>query len=173
MKRIIVDMDNVMANISQHFRDWYAEKTGELISHESLIGKGEMEGFPNPELVKGFLYTPGFFRSVPIMKDSQEVMSELNKKHEVFIVSSALEFPQSIPEKYQWLQEHFPFIGWQQMVFCGSKSLIKGDYMIDDYLKNLDYFNGEKLLYTAPHNQLLEGYNRVNNWQEVASILLN
>src|SRR5690349_13831516 len=173
MKRVIVDMDNVMANISQHFRDWYAEKTGELVPMESLIGKPEIAAFPSPEIVKSFLYTPGFFRGAPVMKDSQQVLSELNKKYEVFIVSSALEFPHSLPEKYAWLQEHFPFISWQQIVFCGSKTLIKGDYMIDDYLKNLDYFTGEKLLYTAPHNQLLEGYNRVNNWQEVASALLN
>jgi len=173
MKRVIVDMDNVMANISLQFRNWYAKTTGQNISLESLIGKGELEGFPKPEIVKNFLFTPGFFRTAPVMKDSREVLSELNKKYQVFIVSSALEFPQSISEKYAWLQEYFPFIGWEQIVFCGSKSLIKGDYMIDDYLKNLDHFDGEKLLYTAPHNQLLSGYNRVNNWKEVASALLN
>jgi 5'(3')-deoxyribonucleotidase len=106
------------------------------------------------------------------MKDSQQVLAEMNKKYEVFIVSSALEFPQSLPEKYAWLQEHFPFIGWQQIVFCGSKVVIKGDFMIDDYPKNLDYFTGEKLLYTAPHNQLLEGYRRVDNWQELATVFL-
>ena len=172
MERLIIDMDNVMADISLHFREWYTSNTGELIAAESLIGKPEVEAYPNPELVKSFLYTPGFFRSVPVMKDSQEVLRALNDKYDVFIVSSALEFPQSLPEKYAWLQEHFEFITWQQIVFCGSKVVIKGDYMIDDYPKNLDYFTGEKLLYTAPHNQLLEGYNRVNGWKELSAVLL-
>lgn len=173
MKTVIVDMDNVMANISEHFINWYNDKTGESITSESLIGKPELEAFPKSGIVKDFLYTPGFFRTVPVMNNSQQVMAELNKKYKVFIVSSALEFPQSLPEKYDWLGEHFPFIGWQQIVFCGSKSLIRGDYMIDDYLKNFEHFDGEKLLFTAPHNQLLQGYKRMNNWQDIASHLLN
>ena len=173
MKRIIVDMDNVLANLSEHYLDWYTKKTGVQIDPASLIGKPELAGFPEPEVVKRFLYTPGFFRTVPVMKDSQEILFELNNKYELFIVSSALEFPQSLTEKLAWLQEHFSFIGWEQIVFCGSKKPIWGDYMVDDYLRNLELFNGEKILYTAPHNQLLQGYFRVNNWQEIASALLN
>ena len=172
MKRLIIDMDNVMADVSTQFQRWYTEATGIVIDPQTLIGKPEPEAFPDRDLFWSFIFTPGFFRSVPLMKDSQEVIAELNKKYEVFIVSSALEFPQSLNEKFGWLGEHFPFISWKQIVFCGSKNVIKGDYMIDDYPKNLDYFDGEKLLYTAPHNQLLEGYNRVNNWQEIAAIFL-
>ena len=172
MKRLIIDMDNVMADISQQFHTWYTRHTGDVVDPATLIGVPEPEAFPDPKIIWNFLFTPGFFRDVPVMKDSQQVMEELNKKYEVFIVSSALEFPQSLSEKYAWLQEHFSFIHWKQIVFCGSKNVIKGDYMIDDYLKNLDYFDGEKILYTAPHNQLLEGYNRVNDWQEVAKMFL-
>ncbi len=162
-----------MADVSQQFQTWYTRQTGVVIDPASLVGVPEPEAFPDSKVLWEFLFTPGFFRSVPVMKDSQQVMEALNKKYEVFIVSSALEFPQSLGEKFEWLGEHFPFISWKQIVFCGSKSVIKGDYMIDDYLKNLDFFEGEKLLYTAPHNQLLQGHKRVNNWQEVASIFLS
>ena len=172
MKRLIIDMDNVMADISTQFQRWYTKATGIVIDPKSLIGKPEPDAFPDRELAWSFLFTPGFFKDVPVMQDSQEVIAELNKKYEVFIVSSALEFPQSLPEKFAWLQEHFSFLSWTQIVFCGNKSVIRGDYMIDDYLKNLDYFDGVKMLYTAPHNQLLEGHNRVNNWQEIAQVLL-
>ncbi len=41
--------------------------------------------------------------------------------------------------------------------------------MIDDHDKNLRYFKGTPLLFTAPHNINLHGYTRVNNWQEVAT----
>jgi hypothetical protein len=44
--------------------------------------------------------------------------------------------------------------------------------MIDDHLKNLDYFDGEKLLFTATHNIHTKGYTRVNNWAEVRALLL-
>lgn len=172
MKKLIIDMDNVMANVSQQFQTWYARETGIVVDPASLIGVPEPDAFPDKKVLWKFLFTPGFFRDVPVMKNSQEVMIELNKKYEVYIVSSALEFPQSLNEKFEWLREHFPFLSWRQIVFCGSKNVIKGDYMIDDYPKNLDYFDGERLLFTAPHNQLLEGYTRLNDWQEIAAKFL-
>ena len=103
---------------------------------------------------------------------SQEVMDALNKKYEVFIVSSAMEFPNSLPEKLEWLNEHFPFLHWKQFVFCGRKSVVHGDYMIDDLPHNLETFNGEKLLFTAPHNMQFNHFTRVTGWKEVGAYLL-
>jgi 5'-nucleotidase len=172
MKRLIIDMDHVMVNITQQFIDWYQEATGIYVSAESMLGKSETGSFPNPDLVWSFLFKPNFFGTAKVMEGSQKVVEELNKKYDLFIVSSAMEFPQSLPEKYEWLGKNFPFIKWQQICFCGSKKLIKGDIMIDDHLKNLEFFDGQKLLYTATHNALIEGYTRVNNWQEVSDLLL-
>jgi 5'(3')-deoxyribonucleotidase len=172
MKRIIIDMDHVMADITTHYLNWYKQRTGVEIPREELIGKNEVAAFPDKEMVRNFLYTPGFFRTAPVMEDCRKVMEQLHKYHEVFIVSAAMEFPQSLREKYDWLQEHFPFLSWRQVVLCGDKKVIKGDYMIDDHLKNLDYFDGEKLLYSSPHNMLIEGYRRVNNWKDIEAIFL-
>ena len=172
MKRVIIDMDHVMAAITQQYIQWYKNHTGIEVDEALLIGKPESEAFPDKDLIWKFLYSPGFFRTAPVIQGSQEVIEKLNNKYEVFIVSAAMEFPQSLVEKYDWLQEHFSFISWKQVVFCGSKTVIKGDYMIDDHLKNLDYFDGEKLLFTAAHNALVTGYTRVDTWQDVAAILL-
>lgn len=164
-------MDEVMADTIGQFIGWF-EKKGYVIDRNSLDGKSVSEMFPDYTMAREFLYTPGFFRDKAVMKDAQKVVEALNKEHEVFIVSAAMEFPQSLIEKYDWLAEHFPFITWQQIAFCGSKALVYGDYMIDDHLKNLDYFNGEKLLFTSPHNTMVEKYTRVNTWREVADLLL-
>ncbi len=172
MKRLIIDMDHVMVNITQQFIDWYQDATGIMVSAESMIGKSETGSFPDPELVWNFLFKPNFFGTAKVIEDAQRVVEELNKEYEVFIVSSAMEFPQSLPEKYGWLAKNFPFIKWQQIVFCGSKRLIKGDIMIDDHIKNLEFFEGEKILFTAPHNALITGYKRANNWKEIEQMLL-
>lgn len=172
MKTIIIDMDNVIAQVSAQFISWYQRETGVVINPSTLEGLPEEEGFPQPELIRQFLYTPGFFTDIPVMPDSQKVVADLNKKYHVFIVSAALEFPQSIPEKFGWLQQHFPFIGWKQIAFCGSKSLLKGDVMIDDYPRNLNTFIGDRYLFTAPHNTRVTGYNRVDNWAQIAAIFL-
>ena len=90
---------------------------------------------------------------------------------DVYIVSAAIEFPQSLTEKLEWLQEHFPFISWQQIVFCGDKSIIGTDYMIDDHVKNLDCCKGKPMLFTSPHNVHIKNHKRVNNWTEVLAFL--
>jgi 5'(3')-deoxyribonucleotidase len=41
-------------------------------------------------------------------------------------------------------------------------------YLIDDLPRNLERFEGEGLLYTAPHNLTTTAFTRVNNWHEVA-----
>jgi 5'-nucleotidase len=107
-----------------------------------------------------------------VNENAQEVMKQLNEKFEVFIVSSAMEFPNSLTEKLEWLNEHFPFLHWKQFVFCGRKSVVHGDYMIDDLPHNLETFNGDKLLFSAPHNLQFNHFKRVNGWNEVRTLLL-
>ncbi|RFM26073.1 5' nucleotidase, NT5C type [Deminuibacter soli] len=172
MKRVIIDMDHVMADITSQYISYYQQHKGITVNRESLLGKPETEAFPDSQLVRSFLYMPGFFRTPPVIKDSQAVIEALNQVYDVYIVSAALEFPQSLAEKVAWLNEHFPFITWQQIVFCGSKKIVHGDYMIDDHLKNLDYFEGEKLFFTATHNIHIDKHTRVNSWKEIADMLL-
>jgi 5'-nucleotidase len=57
-------------------------------------------------------------------------------------------------------------------VFCGSKRIVHGDYMIDDLVHNLEHFTGEKFIFTAPHNIHLNHYSRLNNWKEVGERFL-
>ena len=64
-------------------------------------------------------------------------------------------------------QKHLPFISWKQFVFCGDKSVIRADYMIDDHVHNLKTFDGLGLLFSASHNINENGYIRLNNWNEV------
>jgi hypothetical protein len=37
-----------------------------------------------------------------------------------------------MPAKYEWMHEHFPFIPDSHLVFCGDKSIIAADFLIDD-----------------------------------------
>ena len=171
MKSISIDMDGVIANVYSQFMKMYTAETGKVITLEEAVGKFEHEVFEN---AYQYVTSPGFFRDAPVMEGSQQVVERLNNRYKIFIVSAAMEFPTSLGEKREWLNEHFPFIGWQQMVFCGSKEIIKADIMIDDHFKNLDYFTGETILYTQPHNTLAAAgkHTRVNNWKEIARLLL-
>jgi 5'(3')-deoxyribonucleotidase len=109
-----------------------------------------------------------------LVKDCKEILAELNKNYDLFIVSAAMEFPQSLPEKLEWMKEHFNFITWQQLVFCGSKEIIDADIMIDDHFKNLDLFKGTTILFSQPHNELKNAgrHKRADSWKQIAELLL-
>lgn len=172
MKRIAVDMDGVLSDTVAQFIAWEEKETGKRKTVEEVMGCPELEAFPNS---KKYLYTEGFFRTTDVIAHSQEVLKKLNEKYEVFIVSAATEFPQSLTEKQSWLNEHFPFITWQQMVFCGSKRIIHADVMIDDHFKNLNDFSGSlSILFTQPHNAYADNgrHTRVNSWKEIGDLLL-
>lgn len=172
MKRIALDMDGVLADVYEQLFDMDEKDFGVRKSWDDVAGKPENETFPR---IREYLYRDGFFRTMKLVPGCQEVVAALNEKYDLYIVSAAMEFPLSLPEKLGWLGEHFPFLRWQQIVFCGSKQIIQADIMIDDHFKNLDHFKGETgILFTQPHNVHKDaGRNRrVGSWKEVEQILI-
>jgi 5'-nucleotidase len=174
MKKIIaVDMDNVLVDIESQMIDWYERDYGYRIDKSLMLGVPESEAFPNKEAVRQFCYTPGFFRTAPIMPGALDAIKTLMHNYEIYVVSAAMEFPQSLFEKTEWLKEHFPFISWKNIVLCGDKSIIATHYLIDDHCKNLDYFKGKPILFTASHNVHHKHHFRVNDWNEVLHFFAN
>ncbi|MBC7849506.1 MAG: 5'(3')-deoxyribonucleotidase [Chitinophagaceae bacterium] len=174
MERVIVDMDEVIADPMGEMVQWYTEKYGLAVDYSKMINTGWIKGFPEQHQQECMqrLLSPGFFRNLPVMTGSQQVLEEINKRYELFIVSAAIEFPNSLKDKVEWLNDYFPFITWRQIVLCGDKKLISGDHMIDDHVRNLINFNGKKYLFTSAHNVDVMDYQRIDNWKEVADIFL-
>jgi 5'(3')-deoxyribonucleotidase len=174
MERIIIDMDEVIADPMGEMINWYKTEYGHPIDYQKMLGGSWVKGFPEEHhsLIRERLFAEGFFRQLPVMKDAVEVLGEMNKQYEIFIVSAATEFPNSLKDKLEWLTEHFPFLTWRQLVLCGDKRMVSGDYMIDDHVRNLQHFNGKKYLFTSPHNLDIMGYPRINNWNEAAEIFI-
>lgn len=174
MKRIAIDMDEVMADANLRFMDWYERDFGKRITVEEIHGKFFREVVlpEHRERTIKYLHTEGFFKDMAVIEDSQEVIEKLSKKYEIFIATAAMEFPTSFVHKYEWVKQHFPFIPWTHIVFCGDKSIIHADYLIDDHTRNFKRFSGQGILFTSPHNVNESWSPRVNNWQEVAKLLL-
>jgi 5'-nucleotidase len=169
-KTIAVDMDGVLADTAAQYRKWYERETGIQLPHSAFEGVSEDECLPDGT-ARRYLYVPGFFRTTPVVPGAQAALQQLMKDYEIYIVSAAMEFPQSLPEKLDWLAEHFPFITWHNVVFCGNKGIIGTHYMIDDHVKNLDRFSGKPLLFSAPHNIHVQHHQRLANWQEALNVM--
>jgi 5'(3')-deoxyribonucleotidase len=171
--RIAIDMDEVMADTIAKFITLYDERHQTKISLDDMHGKEFREILP-PHLsatLREYINERGFFRDLPIMPGCQEVVKALHEKYDVYIASAAMEFKYSLEDKLDWINEHFPFISWTNIIFCGHK-ILDVDVMIDDRIKNFVTFKGRKLLFTSPHNLLINDFERVNNWDDVATKLL-
>ncbi|MBC8081599.1 MAG: 5'-3'-deoxyribonucleotidase [Hymenobacter sp.] len=172
--RIAVDMDEVIADTIARFQEWYGRDFQLTMTREQLHGH-KMRDVVAPEhqaALRAYPSRPGFFRDLPVLADSQRVLREIARRHELFIATAAMEFPSSFVDKYDWLQQHFDFIPWRNIVFCGDKSIINADYLIDDNAFNFDGFRGEGILFDAPHNAHEARYRRVHNWQEIGTLFL-
>jgi len=170
VRRICVDMDEVMADtLAEHLRR-YNQAFDEDVTLEDLAGKGLWEITPldRQQQLRAFLDAEDFFEDLPLMPDAQRVLKELSARFEIFIATQAMVVPNSLGPKYRWLQRHFSFIPPTHYVFCGDKCILRADFLIDDQPRNLQRFEGQGLLYTAPHNLGVNGFVRVNSWLEVA-----
>jgi 5'-nucleotidase len=176
MLSIAIDMDDTIADTHKKLKECIHRDFGEVIDDEKLInGDASLKEMLGPEkhsAYRSYLFQPGFFRDIEVFPSAIRVIEKLNKKFELFLVSSATEFPNSLKDKIDWTNEYFPFIHWQQICLCGSKSLVQADYMIDDRSMNFRTFKGKPSLYTAYHNVHETGYERINNWEEVAAKFL-
>jgi len=163
-------MDEVMADtLAEHLRR-YNQAFDEEVKVDDLVGKGLWEITPldRQQQLRAFLDAEDFFEDLPLMPDSQQVLKDLSARFEIYIATQAMAVPNSLGPKYRWLQRHFSFIPPTHYVFCGNKSILRADYLIDDLPRNLQRFEGQVLLYSAPHNLTATGFVRMNNWQDVA-----
>lgn len=171
--KIAIDMDEVLADPIHKFIELYNRDYGIPLDLKLDAGNEIYHHVPAHINNKWFDYIneKGFFRNLPVIEGSVEAVKKLQEQHEVYIVSAAMEFRNSLEDKLDWLKEHFPFISWRNIIFCGDK-IVNVDVMIDDRIKNFVGFKGRPLLFTSPHNLLITDYERVDNWQQVLDKLL-
>ena len=168
-KSIAIDMDQVIANMYRKMAVTYNELFGTTFTEEELL-RAPKDSMTREQfkLLMGKLNEPDYYRVMDLMDpDSVEVIRELNERFDVYIATAAMEVPNSFNAKYDWLQEHFPFLDPQKFVFCGTKAVIHTDYLIDDSLNQLEVFKGQGIIYSMPYNEHVEGYPRVKNWLDV------
>jgi len=172
--RIAVDMDETIADSLGKQLGAYNETFGAGLAPADLDGRHLHEVVPpdHSEHAKALFHGAGFFEDLAVIEGSRDVLRRLAERHEVFIASAAMEVPNSFAEKFAWLRKNFPFIPTSHLVFCGDKSVLDVDVLIDDTPRHFERFRGTPVLYSAPHNQNERRYLRVSSWDEVGRLFL-
>ena len=110
-KIVYVDMDNVLCNFTK--------------SYKAGLIKNPTQQYPQSEM--------GFFINLEEMTDSISSFRKLQEKYDVWILTRPSFYNLNcFTEKATWVIEHFDFDVLTQTIMCGNKSLLKGDYLIDD-----------------------------------------
>jgi 5'(3')-deoxyribonucleotidase/uncharacterized protein with PQ loop repeat len=176
--RIAVDMDEVIADAFGKMLNSYNAATGNNVTAAELSKRdtdGTMTSLLTPEMRAEFerlVHEGGtFFADLELMEGSQEALRRLSENYEIFIASAAMDVPTSFDAKFKWLQQHFSFIPPSHYVFCGDKSILLADYLIDDRPRHFERFAGTGILFTAPHNARRDAALRANNWSDVVRVL--
>ena len=166
--RIAIDMDEVMADALAELLRRYNSTYSASVTAAQLHGHHLEEWVPaaQREAVEA-MYDASFFADLAVMPDCQDVVAELAARHDVLVVTAAMDVPCSFDAKFQWLRRHFPFIPTSNIVFCGDKGFVDADYLIDDRPRHFARFRGSPLLFSAPHNAHEMRYPRVASWQDV------
>jgi 5'-nucleotidase len=171
--RIAVDMDEVLADSLGRQLELYNQKYGTQVSKSELHGLELVDIVPSEqqEWVLGMLHEPGFFASLDWIEGAREGISRLCAEHDVYIASAATEFPNSMVEKLVWVEHNIPVIPRRRVIFCGEKSVLDVDYLIDDTPGHFVGLRGVGLLFDAPHNRGDELGYRVKGWGEVPGVI--
>ncbi|MBN3525141.1 5' nucleotidase, NT5C type [Paenibacillus apiarius] len=174
MERIAIDMDEVMADTAATHMEWYNRDYHDNLTSMELQGMTLVQARPGRrQEIESYYGREDFFRQLKVMEYSQEVIRELSEHYDIYITTAAMEVPASFRAKYDWLKENFGFLSDMNFVFCGDKSIVRAEYMIDDNVKQLRRFQGQGILFTAPHNVRETGYARVNNWLQARAWFLD
>lgn len=169
MKTILCDVDGVCADLMVEWLRLYNLGYNDDLTLEEITD-WSIHKFTVPECgVKMYEYIirPDIYNNVYPIPGAQEGVARLKEKYRVVFVTSGLQ-----PAKIEWLSK-WGFIesNWRfskDFVIASDKSLIKGDFLIDDAAHNCEHFPGLSICFDSPWNHHYKGY-RARNWDEILS----
>jgi len=173
-KTILIDMDDTIEDLLITWTKWLNFEYGLQVDYKK-INRWEISYF-FPSLTKEELYGPlhdsEFWKYVTPKKDAIIILEKLNKEHDIFICTNSVHTIDSLDSKINnTLLSNFPYLIKDQLIITSKKQLIKADYLIDDYEKNLIGGSYQGILFDMPHNKSfnneLHNIPRFNNWYDI------
>ena len=142
-KKVYVDMDGVLC-------DFFGAAL-------SALRKYPEQKYPQSQW--------GFFLKLKEIPGAIESFRRLEEKYDVWILTRpSFRNVNCFTEKAQWIWDHLGFDVVQRMVVCGDKSLLKGEYLIDDTnTAGQSDFEGEWIHF---------GSDKFPNWDSVVEYLM-
>lgn len=166
-------MDEVIADALPAIRQWIKSEYELEWSDADLVGASmhDLLGADRFNALGDHLHKGEFFRNLAVIDGAQDALRSLSTDNEIFITTAAMEFPNSLQYKWEWLRDHFDFLDPLNFVFCGDKSIINADFLIDDNVRHFKRFIGQGIVFHAPHNANVTSHPRLMRWSEAEHLI--
>ena len=171
---LLIDQDDVLAEYIKEVTRVYNEKYDTNITMEMCNNWNLHEVFG--ERIETVMHDPEIFRNLEPTKDAIEVFTRMyfSGLFEMYIVTAAQ--AGSVEAKHEWINNYLPFFPEEHIIICRKKSMIKGDYLLDDGMHNIEAFGssgGTPIIYNRAHNLEFDTeYKRVSGWIEFERLIL-
>jgi len=164
---IMCDVDGILADTLPYWLQKIGDDTSVRaevsdITQWDLSKCAPLAGNVSPDVIFGYLNTPGFNLEVPVMPGAVEGVKKLmDAGHDVYFVTARFG-SNGLPETLQWVAANFPFVDIRrQVVFLKDKYRFNADVIIDDCAENLEEYWGahgfaQLIGITYPYNARLE-----------------
>lgn len=91
---------------------------------------------------------PGFFINLEPIEGAIDSVNLLTEKYDVYILTRpSVKNPLCYTEKRMWIEKHFGLEFCSKLIICPNKALLKGDYLIDDFI--WAGFEGYQIVYKS------------------------
>jgi 5'(3')-deoxyribonucleotidase len=125
-KTIYIDMDNTICDFKSAF--------------EKAIKETPTIAFPHCQY--------GFFSNLEPITGAIEAVNKLREQFDVYILTRpSVRNPLCYTEKRIWIEKYFGLEFCEKLILCCNKTLLKGDYLIDDTPWK---FEGVQILFGSP-----------------------
>jgi 5'-nucleotidase len=162
---LLIDMDGVIAGWYPGLVNLYKEKYPDRSTVPAEeVTQFFVEGFypeEHREDVLRIARTRGFYTSLPVIDGAKEALKDIEENCLDFIepficTAPEMEFDDLMchSEKVQWLNDHFGEFWATRAIITKDKTLVMGDYLIDDKpkVKGVRLPDWQHIHYAQPYN---------------------
>jgi len=169
MAIIACDVDGLVANLMRVWLEKYNKDWNDNLKVKNVKDWG-IQNYVKPECglkIFNYIKDPSLYDEVLPFPGALDFINKLKENHKVFFVTASP--PEQMGRKFYWLKEHGFIRKITQYVEARNKSLIRADWLIDDYHGNTKGFIGKTILLARPWN---EGQpNRIKSYKDALAII--
>lgn len=171
---ICIDMDDTIENLCDAWVDYLNAKYGTTTKHSDLKEWDVSVAFPTIERknIYAALHDTALWDTVKPKKDAQRYIKKLVEEGFSVYICTNTSYKIAGYKFDNVLFKYFPFIDRNHVIVTANKSLIKCDFLIDDYEENLRSKNARRtILFDTSHNRWFDaeanGMMRLGSWKRI------